>query len=104
MTLSPGVFRQVGAFPPAPIATGWSDPCREGLAPSQELCLSTAHDCFVASAPRKDDERPRDRRGGFAPTPPRHCEPTGRANARPMINSAKQSSDTRADWIASSQE
>jgi hypothetical protein len=49
-TLSIEGFRQVVAFPPAPIATGWNDPCREGLAPSQELCLSTAHDCFVASA------------------------------------------------------
>jgi hypothetical protein len=37
-------FGRVVAFPPAPIATGWSDPCREGLAPSQELCLSTAHE------------------------------------------------------------
>jgi hypothetical protein len=53
-TLSIERFRQVVAFLPAPIATGWSDPCREGLAPSQELCLSTAHDCFVASAPRND--------------------------------------------------
>src|SRR4029077_11390931 len=44
MTLSIGGFRQVVTFPPAPIATGWSDPCRKGLAPSQELCLSTAHD------------------------------------------------------------
>src|SRR5580692_10059198 len=31
----------------------------------------------------------------------RHCEPTGRANARPMINSAKQSRNKRY-WIASS--
>jgi hypothetical protein len=55
-------FRQVVTFPPAPIATGWSDPCREGLAPSQELCLSTAHDCFVANAPRNDaDTRSRSR-------------------------------------------
>jgi hypothetical protein len=43
MTLSIGGFRQVVTFPPAPIATGWSDPCRKGLTPSQELCLSTAH-------------------------------------------------------------
>jgi hypothetical protein len=50
MTLSTGGFRQVVAFPPAPIATGWSDPCREGLAPSQEPCLSTAHD-FMALRP-----------------------------------------------------
>jgi hypothetical protein len=34
----------------------------------------------------------------------RHCEPTGRANARPMAGSAKQSSGAQADWIASSQE
>src|SRR5438477_5234103 len=32
----------------------------------------------------------------------RHCEPTGRANARPMTGSAKQSSDVEAAWIASS--
>ena len=44
MTLSTGGFRRVVTFSPAPIATGWSDPCREGLAPSQEPCLSTAHD------------------------------------------------------------
>jgi hypothetical protein len=50
MTLSTGGFRQVVAFPPAPIATGWSDPCREGLAPSQEPCLSTAHD-FITTTP-----------------------------------------------------
>src|SRR6202163_85121 len=42
-TLSIRGFRPVVAFPPAPIATGWSDPCREGLAPSQDPCLSTAH-------------------------------------------------------------
>jgi len=48
-TLSIEGFRQVVAFPPAPIATGWSDPCREGLAPSQEPCLSTAHVSFVLS-------------------------------------------------------
>ena len=51
MTLSTGGFRQVVAFPPAPIATGWSDPCRKGLAPSQELCLSTAHDYAFGSNP-----------------------------------------------------
>src|SRR6266566_7110070 len=43
MTLSIEGFRPVVAFPPASIATGWSDPCRKGLAPSQEPCLSTAH-------------------------------------------------------------
>ena len=32
----------------------------------------------------------------------RHCEPTGRANARPMTGSAKQSTSPRAVlWIAS---
>src|ERR1700689_3628576 len=34
----------------------------------------------------------------------RHCEPTGRANARPMTGSAKQSRATSEDWIASSAE
>ena len=43
MTLYIEGFRRVVAFPPAPIATGRSDPCRKGLAPSQEPCLSTAH-------------------------------------------------------------
>src|SRR5277367_120395 len=33
----------------------------------------------------------------------RHCEPTGRANARPMTGSAKQSRAAKQDWIASSQ-
>jgi hypothetical protein len=51
MTLSIGSFSQVVAFPTAPIATGWSDPCRKGLAPSQELRLSTAHGCGFASNP-----------------------------------------------------
>jgi hypothetical protein len=51
MTLSTAGFRQVVAFPPAPIATGWSDPCRKGLAPSQEPCLSTAHDYAFGSNP-----------------------------------------------------
>src|SRR5579863_8744855 len=32
----------------------------------------------------------------------RHCEPTGRANARPMTGSAKQSTVPRERWIASS--
>jgi len=32
----------------------------------------------------------------------RHCEPTGRANARPMTGSAKQSSVFESGWIASS--
>jgi hypothetical protein len=49
-TLSIEGFRRVVAFPPAPIATGWSDPCREGLAPSQEPCLSTAHVSFALSS------------------------------------------------------
>jgi hypothetical protein len=51
MTLSTGGFSRVVAFPTAPIATGWSDPCRKGLAPSQELCLSTAHDYAFGSNP-----------------------------------------------------
>ena len=32
----------------------------------------------------------------------RHCEPTGRANARPMTGSAKQSRVREKTWIASS--
>jgi hypothetical protein len=33
----------------------------------------------------------------------RHCEPTGRANARPMTGSAKQSiGPQKEEWIASS--
>jgi len=42
-------FRRLVALPPAPIATGWSDPCREGFAPPQELCLSTAHDFITTT-------------------------------------------------------
>jgi hypothetical protein len=50
------------------------------------LSACRAMDCFVASAPRKDRKR-------AARIPPhRHCEPTGRAYARPMTGSAKQSS------------
>jgi len=43
MTLYIEGFSRGVTFPTAPIATGRSDPCREGLAPSQEPCLSTAH-------------------------------------------------------------
>jgi hypothetical protein len=32
----------------------------------------------------------------------RHCEPTGRANTRPMKGSAKQSRAAQEVWIASS--
>jgi hypothetical protein len=32
----------------------------------------------------------------------RHCEPPGRASARPMTGSAKQSRDRKKNWIASS--
>ena len=41
-------------------------------------------DCFGARAPRNDGVR-------SPPSSPHHCEPTGRANARPMTGSAKQS-------------
>jgi hypothetical protein len=45
--------------------------------------------------------KPRDREGMSRD---RHCEPTGRANARPMTGSAKQSIFLgAATWIASSQ-
>jgi hypothetical protein len=43
MTLYIEGISRVVTFPTAPIATGRSDPCREGLAPSQEPYLSTAH-------------------------------------------------------------
>ena len=49
MTLYIGGFSRVVTFPTAPIATGRSDPCRKGLAPSQEPCLSTAHTYFALS-------------------------------------------------------
>jgi len=49
MTLYIGGFSRLVTLPTAPIATGRSDPCREGLAPSQEPCLSTAHAYFVLS-------------------------------------------------------
>jgi hypothetical protein len=49
-TLSIEGFRRLVALPSAPIATGWSDPCREGFAPSQELCLSTAHDFITTTS------------------------------------------------------
>jgi Protein of unknown function (DUF3363) len=52
MTLSIGGFSRVVTFPTAPIATGRSDPCRKGLAPSQEPCLSTAH-AYVRSHVRR---------------------------------------------------
>src|SRR5438132_1678132 len=40
----------------------------------------------------------------YAAASPRHCEPPGRANARPMTGSAKQSMARHAEiWIASSQ-
>jgi hypothetical protein len=50
MTLSIGGFSRVVTFPTAPIATGRSDPCRKGLAPFQEPCLSTAH-AYTALSP-----------------------------------------------------
>src|SRR5712691_342083 len=54
MTLYIGGFSRVVTFPTAPIATGRSDPCRKGLAPSQEPCLSTAHGyAFGSNAPYK---------------------------------------------------
>jgi hypothetical protein len=49
MTLSIGGFSRVVTFPTAPIATGRSDPCRKGFAPSREPCLSTAHAYIVLS-------------------------------------------------------
>ena len=41
---------------PAPIATGWSDSCRAGFAPTEGRCLSTAHCCSARGlrAERRD--------------------------------------------------
>ena len=64
MTLSIGGFSRVVTFPTAPIATGRSDPCRKGFAPSREPCLSTAH-AYIAlspgtglSCPRRSRDKP----------------------------------------------
>src|ERR1700688_4767904 len=64
MTLSIGGFSRVVTFPTAPIATGRSDPCRKGFAPSREPCLSTAHAYIVLSpgtglfCPRRSRDKP----------------------------------------------
>ena len=70
-TLSIGGFRPVVAFPPAPTATGRNDPCREGLAPSQEPCLSTAHGARTTRL-----HRPQQQRSSHAPSRPPHPTPT----------------------------
>lgn len=36
-------FGRFVASTPAPIATGWSESCRVGFAPTERACLSTAH-------------------------------------------------------------
>jgi len=46
VTLSTGGFSRVVAAPTAPIATGWSDSCRVGFAPTGPPNLCTAH-CIV---------------------------------------------------------
>ncbi len=42
-TLYTGGFSGFVASTTAPIATGWSDPCRVGFAPTEDVRLSTAH-------------------------------------------------------------
>jgi hypothetical protein len=45
----------------------------------------------------------RQRQASYPKLYQRHCEPTGRANARPMTGSAKQSiAQQKEGWIASS--
>src|SRR5882757_9257058 len=49
-------------------------------------------DCFVAALPCANASRLSQ---AMTKEAPRHCEPTGRANARPMTGSAKQSMPLR---------
>jgi hypothetical protein len=70
VTLSTGGFSRVVAFPTAPIATGRNDPCREGLAPSQEPRLSTAH--LIRDLPGDRLGCPRHRRDAQASSPTWH--------------------------------
>src|SRR6516165_9998259 len=42
-TLSIRGFGKIVTFPTAPIATGWSNSCPVGLAPTEERHLCTAH-------------------------------------------------------------
>ena len=58
-------------------------------------CLALAHDAGLANM--KEIQR----QTSYCQS--RHCEPTGRANARPMTGSAKRSRATSEPWIASSQ-
>lgn len=43
VTLYTGGFSHFVASTPAPIASGWSDSCRVGFAPTERPCLCTAH-------------------------------------------------------------
>jgi len=43
MTLYTGGFSRFVTSTTAPIATGWSDRCRAGFAPTEKPCLRTAH-------------------------------------------------------------
>ena len=51
MTLYIGGFRRFVASAPAPIATGWSESCRAGFAPTERPCLRTAHTTFCPVLP-----------------------------------------------------
>ena len=85
-TLSIGGFRPVVAFPPAPTATGRNDPCREGLAPSQEPCLSTAHGARTTRL-----HRPPRQRSSHAPLRPPHPAPrTWRSRVAPLVGRDRQ--------------
>jgi hypothetical protein len=52
MTLYTGGFSRFVTSTTAPIATGWSDPCRAGFAPAEKPCLRTAHRKSYAKALR----------------------------------------------------
>jgi len=50
MTLYTGGSSRFVASTAAPIATGWSESCRAGLAPAGKPCLCTAHKIMYAKA------------------------------------------------------
>jgi len=43
----------------ATIATGWSDPCRVGMSPTEKPRLYTAHTIIWVRSSLTDDSRPR---------------------------------------------
>jgi hypothetical protein len=91
MTLSIGGFSRVVTFPTAPIATGRSDPCRKGFAPSREPCLSTAHAYIVLSpgtgpgTGRSCPRRSRDKPATLTPASGRQDHTTSSSASAPPV-------------------